>query len=62
MKCETWKSGGHLAVALIGQDVRGHPVKEPAVVRHDQDAARKVLDGLLQAAQGVHIKVICRLR
>ncbi len=45
----------HLAVSLVCHDVRRDAIEEPAVVRHTQHAAGKVVDGLLEAAEGVHI-------
>src|SRR3974377_1814649 len=37
----------HLAVALERQDVRGHPVQEPAVMRDDQNTSGIPVDGIL---------------
>src|SRR5579875_822544 len=41
--------------ALPGQDVRGHPVEEPAVVAGDDRAARELQQRVLQRRQRLHV-------
>src|SRR5256886_14440111 len=48
----------HPPLVLEGQDVRGDPVEEPAVVTDHHGAARKVEQGLLERTQGVHVEVV----
>ena len=48
----------HPALALEGQDVRGHAVEEPPVVADDDAAAGEGGEGLLQRAQGVDVQVV----
>src|SRR6516162_9055161 len=47
--------------ALPGQDVRGHPVQEPAVVAGDDRAAGELEQSVLQARQGLDVEVVGRL-
>src|SRR5512137_3119163 len=48
-------------VALAGQDVRGHAIEEPAVVRDDEHAAGVLEERVLQGAQGLDVEVVRRL-
>src|SRR5690606_20953512 len=48
----------HLGVVLVGQDVGGDPVKEPAVVGDDDGRAGKVQQRLFQRAQGFHVQIV----
>jgi len=51
----------HLAVPLEGQDVRGNPIQEPAIVGDDHGAAGKLQQRVLQGAQRVRVQVVRRL-
>ena len=51
----------HLRASLEGQDVSSDPVEKPAVVTHDDDAAREIEERVLQGPEGVDIQVVCRL-
>src|SRR3984957_14813827 len=44
--------------ALPGQDVRGDPVEEPAVVAGDHGAAGELEQRVLQAREGLHVQVV----
>ena len=52
---------GVLLVAFVGEDVGGHPVQEPAVVRDDDGAAREFEQGVFEAAEGFDVEVVSRL-
>ncbi len=45
-------------VPFVSQDVRGHPVEEPAVVRDHYRAAGEFQQRVLQAAEGFDIEVV----
>ncbi len=45
------------AVALEGEDVCGHPVKEPAVVADHHGAAAEIHQRLFECSQHVHVQV-----
>src|SRR3954452_654509 len=47
-----------LRVALVGEDVRRHPVEEPAVVADDDGAARELQQRALQAGQRLDVQVV----
>src|SRR5262249_2628162 len=47
-----------LAVPLEGEDVRGDPIEEPAVVTNDDDAAAEAQEGVFQGAERVHVEVV----
>ena len=49
------------AVALEGEDVRGDPVEEPAVVADDHGAAAEVEQRLFEGPQHVDIEIVGRL-
>src|SRR5215475_5515367 len=44
--------------AFPGQDVRCHPVEEPAVVARDHGAAGELKERVLQAGQGLDVEVV----
>ena len=48
------------AVALEGQNVRGHAVQKPAVVGNHDDAAGEMKDRLFQGPQGVDVQIVGR--
>mmetsp|Transcript_38442 Transcript_38442/g.114038 ORF Transcript_38442/g.114038 Transcript_38442/m.114038 type:complete len:284 (+) Transcript_38442:546-1397(+) len=50
-----------LRVALVRQDVRRDAVEEPPVVAHNEHAAGKVVNRLLEASQRVNVQVVGRL-
>src|SRR3954469_8670568 len=50
-----------LRVALVGEDVRRHPVEEPAVVADDHGAARELQQRALQTGQRLDVQVVRRL-
>src|SRR6266849_9345286 len=47
-----------VALALEGEHVGGDAVEEPAVVADDDGAAGKILQRLLERAQGVDVEVV----
>src|SRR6476646_6587863 len=47
-----------LRVALVGEDVRRHPVEEPPVVADDDGAAGELQQRALQAGQGLDVEVV----
>src|ERR1700712_1398585 len=47
-----------LRVALVGQDVRRHPVEEPPVVAHHDSAARELQQCTFQAGQRLDVEVV----
>ena len=49
-----------MAVTLEGENMRGDPVKEPAVMADHHRAAGEFLERLFQRPQRVDIKVVCR--
>ena len=49
-----------VAVALVGKDMGGQTIQEPAVVRSDQHAAGVVHDAFFQRAQGIDVKIVGR--
>ena len=48
------------AVALEGQNVRGHAVQEPAIVANDHRTPAEVVEGFFQRAERVHVEVVRR--
>src|SRR5262249_29407549 len=50
-----------MAVVLKGEGVGGDAVEEPAVVADDHGAAGKVLQRLLERAQGIDVDIACAL-
>src|SRR5918993_2448397 len=50
-----------LRLALVGEDVRRHPVQEPPVVADHHGAARELLQSTLEAAQRLDVEVVGRL-
>ena len=53
--------GRVLLVALVGEDVRRHPVEEPPVVRDDDGAAGEVEQRVLERAERLDVQVVGRL-
>ena len=49
-----------MAVAFEGEDVGGHAVKEPAIVRDDHDAAGEIVEAFFEGLQGFHVEVVGR--
>src|SRR5215217_4372786 len=50
-----------LRIALVGQDVRRHPVEEPPVVADHDGTAGEVEQRALEAGQGLDVEVVGRL-
>ena len=48
------------AVAFKGQDVRGHAVKEPAIMADHHHATNETLHAIFQGTHGVDVDVIGR--
>src|SRR5690625_148008 len=51
----------HLAVAFIGEDVRGDTVEKPAIVTDDHGAAGKLQERFLKRSQSIDIQIVRRL-
>src|SRR5205807_725075 len=49
------------ALALEGEDVRGDPVQEPAVVADDDGTPSEIDERLFERAQSVDVEVVRRL-
>ncbi|CAB4755840.1 unannotated protein [freshwater metagenome] len=47
-----------LRIALVGEDVGGDPVEEPAIMRGDDGAAGELEQGVLQRAEGLDVEVV----
>src|SRR5262249_34377482 len=50
-----------LAVPLESEDVRGHPVKKPAILADNDDAAAEVDQSVLQGTKRFDVEVVGRL-
>jgi hypothetical protein len=50
----------HAAIALVGEDVCGDAVEEPAIVRDDHGAAGKGQQRFFQRAQRLDVEVVGR--
>ncbi len=50
----------HLAVALEGQDMRGHAVQEPTIVRDHHRAAGETQQRLLERPERLDIEIVGR--
>src|SRR4051794_15414052 len=50
-----------LRLALVGEDVRRHPVEEPPVVADHDRAAGELEQRALQAGERLHVEVVGRL-
>lgn len=48
----------HLAVALEGQNMRGHSVQEPTIVRDHHRAAGEIQQRLLQGSERLDIEIV----